>query len=110
MPQPHARLSFRARESHHSAPVHCDHGLTSLLPRWRCVRSPTKKSSGGPGSVSDRMQAAFGVHLEEVKKLLDAIRKKIFDNISNCFEIVQVRGQGQRSGQVGPGWAGFGLS
>ena len=37
------------------------------------------------------MQATFGVHLEEVKKLLDAIRKKIFDNISNCFEIVQVK-------------------
>lgn len=40
--------------------------------------------------MSDRIQAAFGVHLEEVKKLLDAIRKKIFDNIQNCFEIVQV--------------------
>jgi hypothetical protein len=51
-------------------------------------RSPTKRGPGG--SVSDRIQAAFGVHLEEVKKLLDAIRKKIFDNIQNCFEIVQV--------------------
>lgn len=98
MPQPHARLSFREHAK----------AIIPHLPRWWCVRSPTKKSSGGPGSVSDRMQAAFGVHLEEVKKLLDAIRKKIFDNISNCFEIVQVRGQ--RSGQVGPGWAGFGLS
>eukprot|EP00624_Nannochloropsis_granulata_P000230 evm.model.NODE_10862_length_9145_cov_23.780865.2 len=63
------------------------------------VKSPTKPSSSSPAtttsptriiSVGDRMQATFGVHLEEVKKLLDAIRKKIFDNISNCFEIVQV--------------------
>jgi hypothetical protein len=65
------------------------------------VKSPTKPSSSSSSSVTttsparvisvgDRMQATFGIHLEEVKKLLDAIRKKIFDNISNCFEIVQV--------------------
>jgi len=63
------------------------------------VKSPTKPSSSSSVtttgstrviSVGDRMQATFGIHLEEVKKLLDAIRKKIFDNISNCFEIVQV--------------------
>jgi len=59
------------------------------------VKSPTKPPSSATAtsptriiSVGDRMQATFGIHLEEVKKLLDAIRKKIFDNISNCFEIV----------------------
>lgn len=54
---------------------------------------PSTSGTGGPSrvvSVGDRMQATFGIHLEEVKKLLDAIRKKIFDNISNCFEIVQL--------------------
>ncbi len=56
------------------------------------IKSPSRPSSSNTRvtSVGDRMQATFGIHLEEVKKLLDAIRKKIFDNISNCFEIVQV--------------------
>lgn len=36
------------------------------------------------------MQATFGVHLEEVKKLLDALRKRIFENVADCFRIVQV--------------------
>ena len=35
------------------------------------------------------MHATFGIHLEEVKKLLDAIRKRIFENIADCFAIVQ---------------------
>lgn len=37
------------------------------------------------------MQATFGVHLEEVKKLLDALRKRIFENVADCFQIVQAR-------------------
>jgi len=46
------------------------------------------------------MLETFGVHLEVVKRLLDAIRKKIFDNISDCFAIVQVRRR-RRSGGGG---------
>lgn len=58
-------------------------------------QSPGPKGKGAAGSsatssVSDRMQATFGIHLEEVKKLLDAIRKRIFENVANCFQIVQV--------------------
>ena len=28
--------------------------------------------------------------MEEVKKLLDALRKRIFGNVADCFQIVQV--------------------
>lgn len=56
-------------------------------------QSPGPKAKAGAAavtSVSDRMQATFGVHLEEVKKLLDALRKRIFENVADCFRIVQV--------------------
>jgi hypothetical protein len=40
----------------------------------------------GRDTVLERMQETFGTHADIVRKLLDATRAKITENVSNCLD------------------------